>query len=742
MKKILLSILSIFFCLGMLTGGAVLLSGCNSSSYSENNPLEEKPGGGNGDNENLGDDSQNDDAEKSVVMYYITITGSFYGDIDAVDISFRPSDGSGTWSRILINDHQLTERVGFDDRYIGQTFSVELGMNHIPYGYSYSINSGTTSAISSGPVKFSFVFRGDTTIHINSHHKTTVLYEANGGSGSTIREHSWVNATISVSDCSFTRDHYTFLEWNTNPDGTGVGYGPGDRIQLADGGITLYAQWEWVVFYYTYTYYSNPPVSGVAEESFTETYEEGATATRPLCPWDFSSYYFYFDGWSGFSSKVTSNRTINATWYYSPPVYTYYITYHANYPDGSDETSSQSVKSNSSVSIRSESTCGFGYTGYTFSHWTTSSGKRWDTGDTYYGSDGGVTLYAQWKAKVFTVNLNKNGGDGGTSTIYLKYNSGWYSNSSCTNSITSITKPTRTGWTFNGYNESANGTGTTLIDADGNITASKTFYYTSGTKTIYAMWLANNQAYYDDEGGYWYVEAGKMPQSKVSDSLKSTLSSNWTSLSTGDIYYFAGMTLTAKVYNSKEYCEYNEEYYLVEPIRWRLEYSSNQTSGYGTTDDTLAIMATIVYVDQFSDVELNAGAGYSSLSVTGLLNNITETGSFVTETKSLPTFGSTSLNGTAKSVSGNMFVASYDDLSNFTTNKNGSEKLGKIKFSDLAKDYLRANGKDTLYYTRDLGTNYNNIFCMNGNGDRVQYKANNMFGVQFSILVTEFACVE
>ena len=46
MKKIVLSILSIFFCLGMLTGGAVLLSGCNSSSYSENNPLEENPGGG------------------------------------------------------------------------------------------------------------------------------------------------------------------------------------------------------------------------------------------------------------------------------------------------------------------------------------------------------------------------------------------------------------------------------------------------------------------------------------------------------------------------------------------------------------------------------------------------------------------------------------------------------------------------------------------------------------------------
>ncbi|HIT62020.1 MAG TPA: hypothetical protein IAC38_01050, partial [Candidatus Caccovivens faecavium] len=64
-----------------------------------------------------------------------------------------------------------------------------------------------------------------------------------------------------------------------------------------------------------------------------------------------------------------------------------------------------------------------------------------------------------------------------------------------------------------------------------------------------------------------------------------------------------------------------------------------------------------------------------------------------------------------------------------------------VKFSDLVKDYLLANGKGTLYYTRDLGTNYNNIWCMNANGDRVQYKASNYLGVQFTIKVTEYACV-
>ena len=415
------------------------------------------------------------------------------------------------------------------------------------------------------------------------------------------------------------------------------------------------------------------------------------------------------------------------------------VTYYSNF--GNNDM--QSVYFNRGDSITIEDTNLFTRTGYHIKSWNTMAnggGLTYMPGDVYRGSNG-LTLYAQWEAEIYTITLNKNGGTGGTSTIYLKYESGWYSNSSCTNSITSITKPTCAGLTFNGYNTALNGTGTTLIDANGDIIASDTFYSTDDTKTIYAQWLANNKAYFDDEGGYWYVELGKMPQSKVSELLKSTLSSNWASLSTGDIYYFAGMALTSKVHNSKEYCQYNEEYYLVMPIRWRLVYSSSQTSGYGTTTDTLAVMDEIVYVDAFSDSYIGAGAGYSSESVTELMKNQFDVTYLVSESKNMPTFGSTSLNGTAKSYSGNMFVASYEELSNFTTNKNGTEKLGKIKFSDLARDYLRANGKDTLYYTRDLGKSYNHIYCMNANGDRVQYKAQNYFGVQFTIKVTEYACV-
>ena len=100
----------------------------------------------------------------------------------------------------------------------------------------------------------------------------------------------------------------------------------------------------------------------------------------------------------------------------------------------------------------------------------------------------------------------------------------------------------------------------------------------------------------------------------------------------------------------------------------------------------------------------------------------------------METFGSTSLNGASQSYTARMFVSSIEEIEAVA----GS---GKIEFSDLVKDYLNSNGKDTIYYTRDLGTNYNNIWCMNANGDRDQYKANNYFGVQFTIKVTEYACV-
>ncbi len=351
---------------------------------------------------------------------------------------------------------------------------------------------------------------------------------------------------------------------------------------------------------------------------------------------------------------------------------------------------------------------------------------------------GDLVLTANFTPITYTIKLNKNGGNGGANgPIYVKYATGWYSNSGATSAISSVTIPSRSGFTFNGYYTATSG-GTRIIDSAGKIVASNTF--TTSNRSLYAQWVARNPAYYDEAGDYWYIENGKMPQSKVTGSLKTTLNSQWSTLSNGSTYYMGAISsLASKIYNGNEYCKYNNEFYLVEPIRWRLTSSSSQKTGYGTTTDTLAVMAEVVYVGRYSTSEINAGSGYQTISVNNyMMKNQIDNTYLVNWTQSMPTFGTTSINGAVQNVTSRMFVSSVDEINTVA----GS---GKVKFSDLVKDYLKSTGNGMLYYTRDLGTNYNNIICLNENGDRTQRKPNltaNRLGVQFTIKVTEYACVE
>ncbi|MCR4615359.1 MAG: InlB B-repeat-containing protein, partial [Clostridiales bacterium] len=92
--------------------------------------------------------------------------------------------------------------------------------------------------------------------------------------------------------------------------------------------------------------------------------------------------------------------------------------------------------------------------------------------------------------KTYTITLNNNSAtSAGTTTIYEKYNTGFYSNSGATSSITSITKPSKTGYTFGGYGTNSDGTGTSRINSSGTITATNTTF--TANTTIYAKWTAN-----------------------------------------------------------------------------------------------------------------------------------------------------------------------------------------------------------------------------------------------------------
>lgn len=86
---------------------------------------------------------------------------------------------------------------------------------------------------------------------------------------------------------------------------------------------------------------------------------------------------------------------------------------------------------------------------------------------------------------VFAITLNHNGGTGSVNTIYLKYNTGWYSDSNATSKITKVTLPTLAGQTCSGYLSGS----TVVIGSTGNLTTNYTLF--SDDATIKASYADN-----------------------------------------------------------------------------------------------------------------------------------------------------------------------------------------------------------------------------------------------------------
>ena len=129
-------------------------------------------------------------------------------------------------------------------------------------------------------------------------------------------------------------------------------------------------------------------------------------------------------------------------------------------------------------------------TGYTCS-WNTSTDGN---GTTYNAGDvtdklNTQTLYAVCKANTYTVSYNSNGGSGTMTNDTATYNS---------NFITKKNTFTKTGYTFNGWNEKADGTGTVWeLTTSGVYESGKSWKWTyTKNITLYAQWIPNTNTKY------------------------------------------------------------------------------------------------------------------------------------------------------------------------------------------------------------------------------------------------------
>ena len=391
--------------------------------------------------------------------------------------------------------------------------------------------------------------------------------------------------------------------------------------------------------------------------------------------------------------------------------------------------------------------------GYHFTYWNTNSAG---TG-TGYAQSTNITssfnydldLYAQYSGTVYNVVFNH--GNGTSTTYYLKYGTGLYGTNPGDNSasapLENIAPITRDGYTFHGYYTGENGTGEQIIDENGNVVGSPTF--TLSPTTIYAYWTVNVPAYYDEAGGYWYIEYGKMPQTKLDSTVEAdrivinaldgdnVLDDTDGVTASSNIYYFAGNMLTSKIYNGEEYSYFLGNWYKVEPIKWVLntEASSSQ-SGYISTD-TLAVMESVVYVGKYSTSSIGLNNGYSnSVFVEDFYNNFN-----INERNYLNQFTVSAEQFTSQGTTSSTISDSYIYLSS-------QEEIATIcggtatEFSDLVLDYLSIFGEGNYYFVRDLGSNLNSVTCYTQGGGELNQAPTSTLGMRFTIQVNEFICLE
>ena len=318
-----------------------------------------------------------------------------------------------------------------------------------------------------------------TSITIGSSMKTSVSYKIDGGSESSTQSIT-AGGKYTLSDINATSVLFTCKGTDKNSrlylNHLSVTYSGGNTVYY-----TTSPECNTETTVYTITYNTD---GGTINEDYVKNYTEGVGATLPT---DVTKTGYTFDGWynnneltgnkvTAIGTSETGNKEFWAKW----TAITYTVT--LNQKSGSNGTESISATYDATMPNITVPT----RTGYTFGgYWTNEDG----TGTQYYNQSGGAynnkkwdqatdaTLYAKWTANKYTVKFNGNNNTGGSmSDQSFTYDT---PQNLTTNAFTRI------GYTFNGWNTNASGSGTSYTDGQEVINLNST---SGGQITLYAQW--------------------------------------------------------------------------------------------------------------------------------------------------------------------------------------------------------------------------------------------------------------
>lgn len=208
---------------------------------------------------------------KSLILLCALIVGSVSAWADEVTFNFPSIASSNNWesgeayTSVEITPITITAKGGGNN---GKYYSSNGGSWRMYSGGTVEITASdgyTITGVSSNPEKSFTITNGVATfspsaktefVSITVTYTTsgggtpipttyTVTYNANEGTGTITDSNSPYEAgtTVTVLDNTFTRDGYTFTNWNTAADGSGTDYDEGATFTIS-ANTTLYAQWE------------------------------------------------------------------------------------------------------------------------------------------------------------------------------------------------------------------------------------------------------------------------------------------------------------------------------------------------------------------------------------------------------------------------------------------------------------------------------------------------------------------
>ncbi|HBC85134.1 MAG TPA: hypothetical protein DCZ30_07080, partial [Clostridiales bacterium] len=228
----------------------------------------------------------------------------------------------------------------------------------------------------------------------------TVTFDPNTGTGTMQPQVISYNVPTNLTANSYTKNGYSFNNWNTNPDGDDATFTDGQSVNNLND-IILYAQWNLETYNLTYTLNDGTVATNNPDTYTVET--SNFTLNNP------TKTGYTFKGWSGTgltgdtntSVTVAQGSTGDRSYTANYTANTYYIRFNSN--GGSGSMSNQTMTYDTASNLTANN---FTKTGFIFKEWNTASngtGESYDNRESVSNltTTNGATidLYAQWEAQ-------------------------------------------------------------------------------------------------------------------------------------------------------------------------------------------------------------------------------------------------------------------------------------------------------------------------------------------------------